>query len=380
MEFEQLHQTWHQLGATDPRWAILSEPSRRGGGGDDASFWQSGVGFVAWVAQHLDGLGAVPPRGRALDFGCGHGRLTQALAPYFDAVVGVDIAESMLAAARAANRHGDRVTYVHNARPDLSQFAAGSFDFVLTMLVLQHMRSDYAKTYLREFLRLLRPGGIAFFQLPIEPLAPLPIADAAVTAAPGPVAATALSATTSLVPSRLNFVAGGCQWLRVELHNRGASTWHAAPGPGGVEVGLRFQRLDASAVPPSVWVPLSADVPAGARAAVLAAVRAPATAGSYVLSALPGVERGWCEHPGNVAASTLVRVGPVSPAASAEPPPRPSRPSPDRRHPSGIEVHGTPLAEVEAVVREAGGALVDVGLDGWAGYEWVSAHCTVRKG
>ena len=144
MDFEKLKQSWQHLGATDPRWAILSEPGREGGGWDDASFWRSGEDFVAWVAQHLAGLGAAPARQRALDFGCGHGRLTQGLANHFAEVVGVDIAASMLDVARSANRHGARVSYVLNERPDLAVLPDASFDFVLTVLVLQHMRPDYA--------------------------------------------------------------------------------------------------------------------------------------------------------------------------------------------------------------------------------------------
>lgn len=90
-------------------------------------------------------------------------------------MVGVDIAASMLGVARKANRHGPRVDYVLNERPDLAVFPNASFDFVLTVLVLQHMRPDYAAGYLREFLRVLRPGGSRFFQIPIEPIAPQPI-------------------------------------------------------------------------------------------------------------------------------------------------------------------------------------------------------------
>ncbi|MBX3463012.1 MAG: class I SAM-dependent methyltransferase [Planctomycetes bacterium] len=379
MDFERLHQTWHELGATDPRWAILSEPGRKGGGGDDASFWQSGIGFVQWLATHLAGLGVVPTLGRALDFGCGHGRLTQALAHHFAEVTGVDIAETMLAAARAANRHGDRVRYVHNPRPDLAVFPDASFDFVLSMLVLQHMRNEYAQVYLGEFLRVLRPGGVAFFQLPIEPLAPPPRAGTATGAAP-PMLPSALAAATSIVPSHVALAAGEWLWVRVQVHNRGPQVLPAGPGPGAVEVGTRLLRQDGSAVAPAAWTPLPYDLGPGETAAVVVAVQAPATAGGYQLSALPAVQRAWCGHPGNVPAVLGVRVTPGHGGAAA-PPPRPVYLAPDRqhRHESGIEVHGMTLAALEAAVHGAGGAIVDLTTDGWAGYEWLSAHLVVRK-
>src|SRR5262249_36530770 len=50
---------------------------------------------------------------------------------------------------------------------------------ICTYLVLQHMRPEYSTSYLREFLRVLAPGGVLVFQLPAEVNAPkLPGADA----------------------------------------------------------------------------------------------------------------------------------------------------------------------------------------------------------
>jgi SAM-dependent methyltransferase len=76
----------------------------------------------------------------------------------------------MIELARQKNRHGDRVRYVCNPRPDLSAFGDGAFAFVQTAIVLQHMRPQYALAYIREFLRVLRPGGLLFFQIPTAEL------------------------------------------------------------------------------------------------------------------------------------------------------------------------------------------------------------------
>lgn len=379
MDFEELRRSWQRLGDRDPRWAILSDPGREGGGWDDASFWRSGEQFVHWLALHLDGLGALPPRGRALDFGCGHGRLTQALAQHFDAVTGVDIAASMLAAARAANRHGDRVRYVHGETPDLRAFADGSFDFVLSVLVLQHMRPDYAAGYLREFLRVLAPGGTAFFQIPIEPLAPpgtdrVPDAAAAGAVSPPP---AALRARTSLLPPQVALAAGDWQWFRVEVQNAGETALAA----GTTALGVRFVRPDGSVASPVAWLPLPCDLPAGGATSWLVPARAPVTAGAYALQALPGSDGAFCATAQNVAATSLVLVHAREPG-HPQPPSPPPMPSP---HPSvaadahGIEVHGTPLAAMLAVIEAAGGAVVDVSPDVWAGPQWLSAHAVVRK-
>jgi 2-polyprenyl-3-methyl-5-hydroxy-6-metoxy-1,4-benzoquinol methylase len=104
-------------------------------------------------------------RNRALDFGCAVGRLTQALADHFAHVVGVDIAQAMVDQARAYNRHGARVDYVLNTAPDLRVFGDASFDFVYCNKVLQHIRPRAQLGFIREFVRLLRPGGVAAFQM-----------------------------------------------------------------------------------------------------------------------------------------------------------------------------------------------------------------------
>ncbi len=147
-------------------WAILSDPSQRGGKWDRDAFFATGRDHVAEALDHLARVGAEPKPGRALDFGCGIGRLTQALAERFDRVDGVDIAPSMIEQADALNRHGDHVSYHVNDRDDLSLFPDGSFDLVLSVIVLQHIENRYKTRYLQEFVRLLAPGGVALFTVP----------------------------------------------------------------------------------------------------------------------------------------------------------------------------------------------------------------------
>jgi ubiquinone/menaquinone biosynthesis C-methylase UbiE len=102
----------------------------------------------------------------ALDFGCGLGRLSQALAARFDQVCAVDISSVMIDKARAHNRHGKKCTYYCNPHDNLSMFADGQFDFIYSNLVLQHMEPQYAKKYIREFLRVLHDDGTLLFQAP----------------------------------------------------------------------------------------------------------------------------------------------------------------------------------------------------------------------
>jgi SAM-dependent methyltransferase len=177
MEITELQRNWDELGQRDPLWAILSDPAKKGGRWDLEEFFQTGVNEVEGVIKYLESLKVDFPRRKALDFGCGVGRLTQALAPHFQEVCGVDIAPSMLEQANAYNRHGGRCKYFLNQTDDLKLFADDAFDFIYTMVVLQHMEPAHSKNYVREFVRVLAPGGVLVFQLPSEigtGLSPLP--------------------------------------------------------------------------------------------------------------------------------------------------------------------------------------------------------------
>ena len=171
MDLQRLSSNWDAWGRQDAMYAVLTDPAKRNNRWDADAFFASGRVEIGGVFDYLLGLGIDPARSAALDFGCGVGRLTQALAGHFDTVTGVDIAPSMIEQANGHNRFGNRCHYRVNAAADLSQFSAGTFDFVYCNIVLQHMRPDYAHAYVREFFRVLRPGGTAVFFLPEAPAA-----------------------------------------------------------------------------------------------------------------------------------------------------------------------------------------------------------------
>ena len=120
---EKLRDTWETLGQRDPLWAILSTPETRGNRWDLTAFFQTGEDEVNQLFHRLKGMDISIQRGRALDFGCGVGRVTQAMATYFDTVDGVDIAPSMIRLADQHNHHGDRCRYHENKSPDLQLFS-----------------------------------------------------------------------------------------------------------------------------------------------------------------------------------------------------------------------------------------------------------------
>jgi len=166
MKLWQTRRHWEKFARTDPLWAVLTAPGKEGNRWALDEFFATGEHDIAAALAAIRSRYPQLAHGRALDFGCGVGRLTQALALEFDHVTGVDLAADMLVHARQHNRRGDRVTYVHNPAADLACFADGSFDLVLSLITLQHIDPEYSRRYLAEFVRLCAPGGVAYFQVP----------------------------------------------------------------------------------------------------------------------------------------------------------------------------------------------------------------------
>ena len=166
---EEIKNVWNELGRKDPLWAVLTEPDKEGHKWDPKEFFRIGADEIASVMDHVASLADDLSRKRALDFGCGVGRLTKALSLYFDEVIGVDISSSMLDDARRLNPDLDPGRFVINDRDDLCQFGDDFFDFIYSNITLQHIDPTYSVRYIKEFMRILAPGGMLVFQLPARP-------------------------------------------------------------------------------------------------------------------------------------------------------------------------------------------------------------------
>jgi glycosyltransferase involved in cell wall biosynthesis/ubiquinone/menaquinone biosynthesis C-methylase UbiE len=162
----KIRQSWDEFGREDPFWAVLTNPDKTDGRWSEAEFFEIGRHDIQAALQRITTLGISLNYEKALDFGCGPGRLTQALAEHFREAHGVDIAHSMIAKAHELNKYGERCIYHLNDRPDLQLFEANTFDLVYSWLVLQHMPKQLALGYLAEFARVTKPGGVMVFQIP----------------------------------------------------------------------------------------------------------------------------------------------------------------------------------------------------------------------
>ena len=180
MSLDELQRTWDALGRDDPMGVILDYPLRLGQW-EAEEFFATGELEIDTVLARAKPYGVPKLHGRALDFGCGVGRLTQAMCRHFEGADGVDIAPSMITAARELNRHGDRCRYHLNAERSLP-FDDATFDFVYSNITLQHMPPGLARAYISELARVLRERGLLVFQLPTGRRAPRQLPRAAALA------------------------------------------------------------------------------------------------------------------------------------------------------------------------------------------------------
>jgi ubiquinone/menaquinone biosynthesis C-methylase UbiE len=102
--------------------------------------------------------------GRVLDVGCGPGIQTVRLAGHASEVVGVDIAEDLLAVARERCRAFPNVRLVKEDARALS-FESESFDAVFSYGdVLSHITEGYEQA-LAEMSRVAKPGALVTFEV-----------------------------------------------------------------------------------------------------------------------------------------------------------------------------------------------------------------------
>jgi SAM-dependent methyltransferase len=162
MNLERLKSNWESLAQRDALFAILTDHRRVGGRWNVGEFMATGKAEIETVMAYLAGIRCLPDyTGAALDFGCGVGRVTQALAPRFASCVGVDISQQMIHKADHFNRY-PHCRYLVSSGERLP-FADASFSFIYSNIVLQHVPRRFSMAYLREFVRVLAPGGILVF-------------------------------------------------------------------------------------------------------------------------------------------------------------------------------------------------------------------------
>jgi len=155
---------WEALAAHDPMWAILSVPGKEDNKWDKEEFYSTGAIDIQRLMDKLKDKGIDINNGMSLDFGCGMGRLTQGLALFFDKTIGVDISPTMI---ELANKHNEDSSIDFKlGEYDRLALNNESIDFLYSFIVLQHLNKESILVFVKEFIRVLKIGGVAVFQVP----------------------------------------------------------------------------------------------------------------------------------------------------------------------------------------------------------------------
>lgn len=164
---QELQRNWEGLAQTDPLWAICTDPRKRHGHWTREEFFASGKKEVEAVLAYAAEIGlSIDSKSPTLDFGCGVGRLTRALAEYFPECCGIDISPTMVRLAQEINSDLPQCRFVLNEDARLKNFPDDYFGFIYSSIVLQHIAAPYSHRYIAELVRVLKPGGALVFQVP----------------------------------------------------------------------------------------------------------------------------------------------------------------------------------------------------------------------
>ncbi|MCC8167581.1 MAG: class I SAM-dependent methyltransferase, partial [Planctomycetes bacterium] len=166
-----IEKVWSQYGNDDAYWSVLTSekfrkesltPSRI------SDFYDSGKDTMRQIEMSLRRCGKWGNLGnRCLEYGCGVGRVTVHLAKLFKEVTGVDISKGHLDIASDVSKQMGIDNIEWKKVKKINELnSLGLFDFIFTVIVLQHNPPPIIASILKSFFTLLRNGGVAMFQLP----------------------------------------------------------------------------------------------------------------------------------------------------------------------------------------------------------------------
>jgi 2-polyprenyl-3-methyl-5-hydroxy-6-metoxy-1,4-benzoquinol methylase len=142
-------------------------------GSERERHFEKGQEQIATLAAELEAhTGCTLERRRALDFGCGFGRLALPLAARCAHVYGLDVSTAALEEAdrNARLMNVDNVEWLAADRLDE---LTGRYDLVLSHWVFPHIPSREGERTFAALLAGLRPGGLGAIHVTVRPSRPL---------------------------------------------------------------------------------------------------------------------------------------------------------------------------------------------------------------
>jgi len=175
---------WAGQGLQNPWWAVDTAFPRGKEYPIDKklSFYEHGVATLSKMLPKAQALGLLKEDwikgATALDFGCGLGRMSNALASAgFKKVKCLDQAQTFLDAGKESLTKlagqgvvptdvASKVDFVKSAPDLLCVQPLASIDFVHSVITLQHMKPMLQVSYIEQLCDVLRSGGAGYFQIP----------------------------------------------------------------------------------------------------------------------------------------------------------------------------------------------------------------------
>jgi SAM-dependent methyltransferase len=131
--------------------------------GEEIWNWSSPAGKRRWARRcclFKEFLGN--HKSWVLEIGCGTGLFTKELARTDNAIVAIDVSDALIMKAKERISPATNVSFIVGNAYE-TEFKSGSFDFIVGSSSLHHLDVDLA---LREFSRILKPGGGMMFTEP----------------------------------------------------------------------------------------------------------------------------------------------------------------------------------------------------------------------
>ena len=168
--FNHIQNSWQYLGETEPYWSVWTSKKF-----DQYSihtskdlFYNSGKLSVTKFFGTLDRNGIDYTAFKScLDYGCGLARVTRWLSEKFEKVFGYDISQSHLQIAeKYLVQEGIHNVILHHIKQISDIRNLPRIDCIYSLISLQHNPPPMISLVIREFIKSLNSGGIAFFQVP----------------------------------------------------------------------------------------------------------------------------------------------------------------------------------------------------------------------
>jgi SAM-dependent methyltransferase len=169
---DRVAKTWQGLGYTQPFWSVLSSDEYKMDRFNENAdtYWKSGKGDVdrlsAWLKRN--DVPAFSGNHSCCEYGCGTGRVTRWLADQFSRVIALDISQPHIELARSQINRAGKLNVSFRRVDSLESLnqTMEAIDVFFSFLVLQHNPPPVIAAILNSVLQWLKPGGIAFFQVP----------------------------------------------------------------------------------------------------------------------------------------------------------------------------------------------------------------------